>query len=138
MSCLLPNAYCAPRDQDLAPHRLEDQTCSNSSLIQLVHHSLISSCLDQLSRALVKIGFGLIIYMFYNKFIRFTHRCWICSGWNIHNAFVSCRFHRFVDLLGKPAFKPGLLFLRKGNLFSNLSFFRVFGRTLIPECAYRP
>ena len=38
----------------------------------------------------------------------------------------------------KSAFESGLLFLRDRALFSNLSFFLVFGRTLVPECAYRP
>ena len=38
----------------------------------------------------------------------------------------------------KSAFESGLLFLEETVLFSNLSFWAVFGRTLIPECAYRP
>ena len=36
------------------------------------------------------------------------------------------------------AFESGLLFLRNIAILSNLPFFFVFGRTLIPECAYRP
>ena len=45
----------------------------------------------------------------------------------------------FIDflLLLKSAFETGLLFSRERALLSNLPFFFVFGRTLIPECAYR-
>ena len=57
--------------------------------------------------------------------IAFTTSLWIVE-------FITFSF------FGKSAFKSGLLFLRDGALFSNWSFFRVFGRTLIPECAYRP
>ena len=58
--------------------------------------------------------------------ITFTMHLWI----------VKC-----IDVLAcwaKSDFKSGLLFLREEVIFSNLSFFLVFGRTLIPECAYRP
>ena len=65
-------------------------------------------------------GSNLGFYCFYFIFIRFTHRRWICNGWNIYNAFVKCRFHRFVDLLGNLTFKSGLLFLTNIALFSNL------------------
>ena len=37
----------------------------------------------------------------------------------------------------KSAFESGLLFLRE-DFFSNSIFVFVFGRTLIPECVYRP
>ena len=40
------------------------------------------------------------------------------------------------DFYEKPAFESGLLFLRDKGSFLNLSFFLVFGRTLIAEWAY--
>ena len=41
---------------------------------------------------------------------------------------------------GRPAGRARfrLLFLRHRGLFLNFSFFRVFGKTLIPKGAYRP
>ena len=40
------------------------------------------------------------------------------------------------DFFQKTAFESGLLFLRYKDIFLNLSFSLVFGRTLIPECTY--
>ena len=42
---------------------------------------------------------------------------WICNGCNIHSAFLNCRFHICVGVLGKSAFQSGLFFRKRGIFF---------------------
>ena len=76
---------------------------------------------------------------FYNMSIKIGLMGWIWIGFAFLNTLYRCQIHRFFDVLGKnqPS-SLGCYFLRDRALVSNLSFFFVFGRTLIPECAYRP
>ena len=45
---------------------------------------------------------------------------WILIDFALLNTLYKCKIHRFFDFLEKSAFKPGLLFLRKRALFSNI------------------
>ena len=47
------------------------------------------------------------------------------GGHGIQNPFVKCRFHRFVNFLGRSGFESGLLFLR------NIAFFRTLHLTFV-------